>query len=436
MPVRFHPLSLLSLLALFFFLSGPLFAANSVFDVIADAVTDADADVDAASVNDTDTEQTGEGNQDIHHAADAAVDAELNGDLMAENIAAASQDGGSGQTNQSGIAELIAALGADVAVEALSANDIGLTQIGGDGNQAIANDVAGTTSVDSSTDGMARNIFVAEQEAATDTQANQTLDAAAAAVAFTDALARGTTINLVSIEQEADDDDGGINQDVENTVASNVIINAINNTTAMNILSLLQECNGQCNQVAMIDAMAVAGGAGMSNQNADTANVATADVDANQEITGLTAIGLEQSGSDGQGNLMGTIETDTVAGGSQTVNGAVVIAAGVEQDSDGEMANQDVAMANAVDLDIDVGQDVSALTLIGAEQQSDASNLGSTAQALEIDAETVALAGQDVNLDTALRLETKAIQLLFSSQDQKEGAKAFMEKRTPKWQGK
>lgn len=46
------------------------------------------------------------------------------------------------------------------------------------------------------------------------------------------------------------------------------------------------------------------------------------------------------------------------------------------------------------------------------------------------------LAGQDVNLDTALRLETKAIQLLFSSQDQKEGAKAFMEKRAPKWQGK
>jgi len=44
-------------------------------------------------------------------------------------------------------------------------------------------------------------------------------------------------------------------------------------------------------------------------------------------------------------------------------------------------------------------------------------------------------AGQDVNLDTALRLETKAIQLLFSSQDQKEGAKAFMEKRPPAFKG-
>lgn len=46
------------------------------------------------------------------------------------------------------------------------------------------------------------------------------------------------------------------------------------------------------------------------------------------------------------------------------------------------------------------------------------------------------LAGQDVNLDTALRLETKALQLLFSSQDQKEGAQAFIEKRPPKFEGK
>lgn len=44
-------------------------------------------------------------------------------------------------------------------------------------------------------------------------------------------------------------------------------------------------------------------------------------------------------------------------------------------------------------------------------------------------------AGQDVNLDTALRLETKGLQLLFSSQDQKEGAKAFIEKRKPEFKG-
>ena len=48
----------------------------------------------------------------------------------------------------------------------------------------------------------------------------------------------------------------------------------------------------------------------------------------------------------------------------------------------------------------------------------------------------VLLAGQDASLDAALRLETKAIQLLFASQDQKEGMAAFIEKRKPKFQGK
>jgi enoyl-CoA hydratase len=38
--------------------------------------------------------------------------------------------------------------------------------------------------------------------------------------------------------------------------------------------------------------------------------------------------------------------------------------------------------------------------------------------------------------DAALALETKAIQLLFSSQDQKEGMAAFIEKRKPKFTGK
>ncbi len=48
----------------------------------------------------------------------------------------------------------------------------------------------------------------------------------------------------------------------------------------------------------------------------------------------------------------------------------------------------------------------------------------------------VVLAGQDVSLDSALRLETKAGQLLFASQDQKEGMNAFIEKRKPKFRGK
>ena len=48
----------------------------------------------------------------------------------------------------------------------------------------------------------------------------------------------------------------------------------------------------------------------------------------------------------------------------------------------------------------------------------------------------VVLAGKDASLDTALRLETKAIQLLFASRDQKEGMAAFIEKRKPKFEGK
>ena len=51
-------------------------------------------------------------------------------------------------------------------------------------------------------------------------------------------------------------------------------------------------------------------------------------------------------------------------------------------------------------------------------------------------AKEVVLRGMDAVLDAGLALETKAIQLLFSSQDQKEGMAAFIEKRKPKFQGK
>ncbi len=47
----------------------------------------------------------------------------------------------------------------------------------------------------------------------------------------------------------------------------------------------------------------------------------------------------------------------------------------------------------------------------------------------------VLLAGQDAPLDAALMLERKAFQLLFASQDQKEGMRAFVEKRKPTYQG-
>ena len=46
------------------------------------------------------------------------------------------------------------------------------------------------------------------------------------------------------------------------------------------------------------------------------------------------------------------------------------------------------------------------------------------------------LRGMDASLDTGLALETKANQLLFSSQDQKEGMAAFIEKRKARFTGR
>jgi enoyl-CoA hydratase/carnithine racemase len=51
-------------------------------------------------------------------------------------------------------------------------------------------------------------------------------------------------------------------------------------------------------------------------------------------------------------------------------------------------------------------------------------------------AKEAVLRGMDASLETGLALETKAIQLLFSSQDQKEGMAAFIEKRKPKFLGR
>ncbi|MGF6199954.1 enoyl-CoA hydratase [Pseudomonas laurylsulfatiphila] len=47
----------------------------------------------------------------------------------------------------------------------------------------------------------------------------------------------------------------------------------------------------------------------------------------------------------------------------------------------------------------------------------------------------VMLAGADLPLDSALALERKAFQLLFDSRDQKEGARAFLEKRQATFSG-
>ena len=46
------------------------------------------------------------------------------------------------------------------------------------------------------------------------------------------------------------------------------------------------------------------------------------------------------------------------------------------------------------------------------------------------------LAGEDSSLDAGLALERKAFQLLFATADQKEGMRAFLEKRKPEFHGR
>ena len=51
-------------------------------------------------------------------------------------------------------------------------------------------------------------------------------------------------------------------------------------------------------------------------------------------------------------------------------------------------------------------------------------------------AKEAVLAGMEAPLTAALALEAKSAQMLFSSQDQKEGMRAFIEKRKPKFTGR
>ncbi|WP_312159013.1 enoyl-CoA hydratase [Acinetobacter sp.] len=67
---------------------------------------------------------------------------------------------------------------------------------------------------------------------------------------------------------------------------------------------------------------------------------------------------------------------------------------------------------------IEIAQTIASYSSISVQQIKEVINLG-----------------QDMSLDGALALERKALQILFDTKDQKEGARAFLEKRTPVYQG-
>jgi enoyl-CoA hydratase len=67
---------------------------------------------------------------------------------------------------------------------------------------------------------------------------------------------------------------------------------------------------------------------------------------------------------------------------------------------------------------IEIAKKIASFSSIAVQQIKEVTNLG-----------------QDMSLDGALALERKALQILFDTKDQKEGAKAFLEKRTPNYQG-
>jgi enoyl-CoA hydratase/carnithine racemase len=98
------------------------------------------------------------------------------------------------------------------------------------------------------------------------------------------------------------------------------------------------------------------------------------------------------------------------------LTGAIIDAAEAERCGlASEVVPDDRLMARATELALEIA----ALPPLAAEQIKE-----------------VALLGEDIPLASALALERKAFQLLFSTEDQKEGMRAFLDKRQPKFEGR
>ncbi|WP_180115476.1 MULTISPECIES: enoyl-CoA hydratase-related protein [unclassified Acinetobacter] len=78
----------------------------------------------------------------------------------------------------------------------------------------------------------------------------------------------------------------------------------------------------------------------------------------------------------------------------------------------------EVTAGDATPKAIEIANTIAGFSTIAVQQIKEVTNLG-----------------QDMSLDGALALERKALQILFDTKDQKEGAKAFLEKRPAVYQG-
>ena len=76
--------------------------------------------------------------------------------------------------------------------------------------------------------------------------------------------------------------------------------------------------------------------------------------------------------------------------------------------------------------------DVQDLLSLLAEENVDAAK----GKNKEVITKEVVNAGMDASLETGLLLERKTFEVLFDSEDQKEGMQAFIEKRRPAYKGK
>jgi enoyl-CoA hydratase len=83
------------------------------------------------------------------------------------------------------------------------------------------------------------------------------------------------------------------------------------------------------------------------------------------------------------------------------------------------LASEVVADDQVLDRALDMARKIAALPPLAIRQTKE-----------------VVLAGADCSLDAALTLERKAFDILFDTEDQKEGMRAFIEKRKPVFKGK